>query len=209
MRFSPYAWTKADLVGGDLSLDFVNTASAWASGDPIDRLGGAGGLADWAVVTGLAEPHDTAALKAACDQEPAKAAALFDEATTLRALLWRLFTAAAQGGRALPQDLAALHDWICRARAARELRQTRDGFREGFRDGVPPGEKLLLSIALAAGRLLTEGPLDRLRACGGADCEWMFLDLSKNGSRRWCSMATCGNAAKVKKFRTRKTGAGQ
>jgi predicted RNA-binding Zn ribbon-like protein len=47
------------------------------------------------------------------------------------------------------------------------------------------------------------GPLERLHSCGGERCEWMFLDLSKNGKRRWCSMATCGNDAKVKKFRSR------
>jgi predicted RNA-binding Zn ribbon-like protein len=85
--------------------------------------------------------------------------------------------------------------------------QTDDGFEERWKAGTAAAETLLFRIALSAERLLTQGRLDRLHACGGADCEWLFLDLSKNGSRRWCSMATCGNSAKVKKFRTRKTGA--
>ena len=77
-------------------------------------------------------------------------------------------------------------------------------FVERWSDAAPLFERPLFRIALAAETLLTEGPLERLHACGGDGCEWMFLDLSKNASRRWCSMATCGNGAKVKKFRARK-----
>ena len=105
--------------------------------------------------------------------------------------------------------LAALRENTCCARGGQEIVQTPAGFEERWKNGVHKAEALLFEIALSGERLLTQGRLDRLHACGGADCEWMFLDLSKNGSRRWCSMATCGNAAKVKKFRTRKTGGAQ
>lgn len=207
MRFSPYRWSKADIVGGAPALDFVNTASAWASGDPVDRLGGAEGLVDWAVVAGLVAPADAESVRADLANDPQSGAATFDEAIGLRALLWRVFDAAAHGRRVATNDLQALRDWTCRARAAQRIEQTESGFRECCREGARPLETILHTAALSAERLLMEGPLDRLHACGGADCEWMFLDLSKNGSRRWCSMATCGNSAKVKNFRTRKTGA--
>lgn len=195
------------MVGGDPALDFVNTASAWASGDPVDRLGGAGGLADWAVVAGLAPPADAGRIKADIAKDPQSGAAAFAEATALRALLWRILSAAVHGRRVPAQDLQDLRDWTCRARAAQRIEQTQTGFRECFPQGAPSPETILFAIALSAERLLTQGRIDRLHACGGADCEWMFLDLSKNASRRWCSMATCGNSAKVKKFRTRKTSA--
>jgi predicted RNA-binding Zn ribbon-like protein len=191
------------MVGGDIALDFVNTASAWTTGDPVDRLGGLDGLAEWASAAGLVGPADAAALRDAATVEDA--AGLFGRATALRSLLWRLFDAAAHGRRASPADLAALREWTCCARGEREIVQTSAGFEERWKSGVRKAETLLFEIALSAERLLTQGRLDRLHACGGADCEWMFLDLSKNGSRRWRSMATCGNSAKVKKFRTRKT----
>lgn len=209
MRFSPYRWSTADMVGGDPALDFVNTASAWASGDPVDRLGGAEGLADWAAIAGLAAPSDAETIKAEIAKDPQSGAAAFAEAIALRALLWRIFDAAAHGRRVSAQDLQDFRHWTCRARAAQRLEQTETGFRECCPEGAPSLETILFAIALSAERLLTQGRLDRLHACGGADCEWMFLDLSKNASRRWCSMATCGNSAKVRKFRTRKTAAAQ
>lgn len=204
MRFSPYAWTKADMLGGDVALDFVNTASKWSSGDPVDRLGGLSGLAAWAETAGLGEAVDIARLKDAVRRRPAEAAAVFADAVLFRARLQRIFDAAAHGRRADRADLAALRDLACRARSFRDLVQTDEGFRERWTRDAPVLETPLMAIALSAETLLKEGRLDRLHVCGGEDCEWMFLDLSRNASRRWCSMATCGNSAKVKNFRKRK-----
>jgi predicted RNA-binding Zn ribbon-like protein len=51
--------------------------------------------------------------------------------------------------------------------------------------------------------LLTKGRLERLKRCPGPGCGWLFLDHSKNGSRRWCAMATCGNRTKGRRHRAR------
>ena len=55
-------------------------------------------------------------------------------------------------------------------------------------------------VARAAEELLV-GPLQRVRRCGGEGCGWLFRDTSRAGRRRWCSMSTCGNTAKVRRFR--------
>lgn len=55
------------------------------------------------------------------------------------------------------------------------------------------------AMALAAARLLEREDLSRLRECQDDDCGWLFLDRSKNGSRRWCSSADCGNRARAKR----------
>ncbi len=204
MRFSPYSWSPADLVGGDIAIDFINTAADWASGDPIDRLGGLEGLADWARVAGLVSPDELLAMKAQAARRPDEAARVFEDATALRGALWRLFEAAAHQRRAGAADLATLKDWTCRARGHQELAQTDDGFRDRWTKDAPILETPVYAIALAAEAVLKDGRLDRIHVCGGDSCEWMFLDNSKNASRRWCSMATCGNSAKVKKFRKRK-----
>jgi len=189
------------MLGGDPAIDFINTASDWASGDPADRLGGPAGYVDWAETAGLIGPLEALRLKKEIAARGVVAAEVFKTAAALRAALRRVFAAAARGARVDPADLAFLKNLACRARSFRDLAQTDHGFEERWTSDAPSLETPLLEIALAAERLLKEGPLDRIRKCGG--CEWMFLDLSKNGSRRWCSMATCGNSAKVKKFRTR------
>ena len=65
----------------------------------------------------------------------------------------------------------------------------------------PPPRELadpLLPITHAAVELLTSGPLDHLKVCG--NCRWLFLDQSRNHSRRWCSMDECGTQMKQRRF---------
>ena len=59
-------------------------------------------------------------------------------------------------------------------------------------------EALGRPIAYAAWELLTSGPLDRVKRCHA--CPWLYLDQSKNGSRRWCSMDDCGKAVKMSRY---------
>ena len=59
---------------------------------------------------------------------------------------------------------------------------------------------MLWPVAWSAAELLAQGPLERIRECPGQDtCGWLFLDLSKNASRRWCDMRVCGNRAKARR----------
>ena len=54
-------------------------------------------------------------------------------------------------------------------------------------------------VLKAASDLLTEGNLSRLKRCGTPDCQWLFLDTSRNNSRCWCDMQSCGNRAKARR----------
>ena len=67
-------------------------------------------------------------------------------------------------------------------------------------------EQLLMPVALAAAELLANGNFELVRACESADCVLHFYDRTKSHRRRWCSMATCGNRAKVQTFRARQRG---
>jgi predicted RNA-binding Zn ribbon-like protein len=71
----------------------------------------------------------------------------------------------------------------------------------------PPLDRPLWTLARAAGDLLTGPELARVRRCGSATCASMFLDTSRNGSRRWCDMETCGNRAKARRHYSRARGA--
>jgi predicted RNA-binding Zn ribbon-like protein len=64
-------------------------------------------------------------------------------------------------------------------------------------------DSILWPVCCAAAQLFIDGPRDRLKFCPGRACGWLFLDATKNGGRRWCSMADCGNLDKVRSYRRR------
>lgn len=191
------------MIGGNAAIDFVNTVSSWRR-DPTDRLGGPKAFGEWAAAAGLLYGDDLERLETEIADDLQGAEDFYAETVKLRAALYRIFFAAAHDAPADQNDLDLLNDWKVRAARHCAIRQDGAGFRRGCADEAPALERAARQIFDAAETLLLSGRLDRLRSCGGDDCEWMFLDLSKNGKRRWCSMATCGNEHKVKAFRERK-----
>ncbi|MEQ1931526.1 MAG: CGNR zinc finger domain-containing protein [Parvularculaceae bacterium] len=203
MKISPSVWTSDLMVAGDPAVDFVNTLSQ-AETDPIDRLGGPEALAEWTEVAGLASAKAASRMKEDIRQDPAAAAAIYGEASAFRSALQRIFAAAAKGRAAGPADLRQIDDWLRRGASSTVIRARAGAYERAFSPDAAELEKPLIEIARAAEHLLLEGHLGRLHECAGEGCGWMFVDTSKNGRRRWCSMATCGTSAKVKKFRSRK-----
>lgn len=65
-------------------------------------------------------------------------------------------------------------------------------------------EDILIPLAREMAKLVTEADFVRIKQCEGNGCPLWFLDVSKNGKRRWCSMAVCGNRAKAAAYRSRK-----
>jgi predicted RNA-binding Zn ribbon-like protein len=184
-----------DPEGHDLALDFLNTLGA-TEGAEKDRLGTPADLLSWLSARGLGRER-LETLRAS----PAEAALLLGEARRLReALEDVLETFRARR----PLTDAAVYP-IDRTLGAGSvlLRLTLDG-------GVPrlleaPGGTTLLAVltpvALAAAELLAGADPARVRRCAAPDCSAWFLDTSKGGRRRWCSMATCGNRAKAARHR--------
>jgi predicted RNA-binding Zn ribbon-like protein len=119
-----------------------------------------------------------------------------------RATLRRLLSAEATGVGADPKDLELLNRVLARAGSRRGLVSTVRGYGWGWLHENETFERLVWPVAFSAARLLEGADLERLKSCGG--CGRLFLDASPNRSRRWCDMQTCGNRAKVARFRTRK-----
>ncbi len=119
-----------------------------------------------------------------------------------RATLRRILGAEAQGIGAASEDVTALNRLLSKAGARRGLVSTVRGYGWGWLDEDAGFERLLWPVAFSAARLL-EGPdLVRLKGCDG--CGRLFLDASRNRSRRWCDMQGCGNRAKVARYRAQK-----
>ncbi len=81
------------------------------------------------------------------------------------------------------------------------------GFGWQVEESKPSASWILAPVLWSAGDLLVGPQLTRLRECSNEKCLWLFLDDSKNGTRRWCSMQACGNRAKAHRHYLRQKGA--
>ena len=132
-------------------------------------------------------------------RRPAAAARALRRAVALREVLFGVFSAVAHGRDVPPAALAALNAALPGALSS--LRVVREGRRYAFvRPGAEPDlDAVLHPVVHAAADLLASGPLERVRECAAPACAWLFLDQSRNGSRRWCDMSVCGNRAKARR----------
>ena len=201
--------TRMRLVGGNLALDFVNTRSGPPAGPADDdTLTGYGDLLAWGVYAGALTRAEAAVLRRHSRADPGGADAAFATARTTRDCLDDVFRALATERSPARAVLARLRDDEADALAHGQLRTGADGdgfgwtWREDRARGRP-----LRPVVHAAVQLLTAGPLDRIKGCGG--CRFLFTDETKNRSRRWCSMDDCGTAEKIRRYvaarRTRTT----
>ncbi|MGH7124521.1 MAG: CGNR zinc finger domain-containing protein, partial [Stellaceae bacterium] len=71
-------------------------------------------------------------------------------------------------------------------------------------DDEPALDRMLWPIVRSATQLLTAAELSRVKQCAGRGCSWLFLDTSKNGSRRWCEMEVCGSRSKARAYYARR-----
>jgi predicted RNA-binding Zn ribbon-like protein len=188
-----------DLSGGDISLDFVNTASGRDSGPLQEKLHAYDDLVTWAERVGLVTAEQGRRLRTAAGRSPGEAAAVLRRARDLREAVFRIF--ARDGTHA--NDLDLLADEAARGAAERRLSATADGYAYAWPESDRL-ERLLWPVALAAAELLTSAEdRSRVKECAADNCNWLFLDMSRNRSRRWCDMKVCGNRAKARRFSAR------
>jgi predicted RNA-binding Zn ribbon-like protein len=169
----------------DLCLAFANTRYWRGTATPADELNAPDDLLRWAAASG--------GLPYGLVRRCVDPAAVFDAGIALRETIHRCFAATASGGAPAEADLAALNAALARAPARRRIRPG------GWDVGAPEASAaaLLAPVLWSAADLLGADRLARVRQCANPDCGWLFLDHSKTGNRRWCSMSACGNRAKA------------
>ena len=114
----------------------------------------------------------------------------------LRSLLREMI----EGGEPGPAQIRALNRFLA-------LRQWRYEVRRGRLDKVPAARDwrwFMACVAVSACELLFASDRRRLKVCPNPGCRWVFYDLTKGRTRRWCTPALCGNLDKVRRFRARK-----
>lgn len=195
--------SRWEFIGGALCLDFINTVHCYGAADPRDDLHSPGDLLAWAVAAGVLTAHEKAQTERNFTKHPASGQQLLREAKSIRARLREIFKS--PRGKASREDFAALNSLLGQHAAVPAIANTQGRWAVGWRPTATPG--ILLPVLLSAAELLTGNGLARVRECGSPTCTFLFLDTSKNHSRRWCDMRVCGNRAKVTQFRRRQLAA--
>jgi predicted RNA-binding Zn ribbon-like protein len=204
LKVVSHGFSRDDLVGGHLALDFVNTVTARDAPAPLDWLDSYARLIQWAALTNAFSAEDLVRLSNLADASPRRAAAALARARHVREALHDVFAALIEENDvpalALRQVEAAWREAIDRTSLARLAHQIA-AMLEVDRSGL---DFIVDAVVLEAVTLMREFPKDRARVCSGERCGWLFRDTSKGGRRVWCDMATCGNAAKSRRFQARR-----
>jgi predicted RNA-binding Zn ribbon-like protein len=199
-------------VAGRLWLDFVNTDDAARTreserrGERLDALDAFDRFIRWLVAASVLDAERAGALIRRAQQQPTGASAALYEArrmrNVLRALAERSDRNATANDRATQLAITEINRVLGRSTGSRRVESRTDG---GFsRNFVTAGDvfaALLAPIIETAADALVGGELARVRRCANASCGRVFYDGSRNGKRRWCDMATCGNRAKAARHR--------
>jgi len=192
---------RFDLSGGQLALDLANTLSR--RDDPErrkDHLESYGDVVSFARQSKVISPKQEHELRAYGLRHPTEARRSFGETIALREAVYRVFSAIAQRKAANAGDLRIINDCAIEALQHRVLAPVNGGYGwQWVFDSTSPLEQVVWRIAQAAADLLTSDDLQMVRFCQAPDCDWLFLDRSRNRSRRWCDMTTCGNRAKARR----------
>ncbi|MFC2078766.1 CGNR zinc finger domain-containing protein [Candidatus Bipolaricaulota bacterium] len=192
-------------LAGDPSLDFVNTVDSWLSDTPSDALETYQDLVDWSGQVGLVCPEVAASLRKAASECEQDAERVLRRAHTFRERLYKALVASVSGESPRDADLNALTSLIRNAAAHSRLDRCGNGFAWILDDAR--GCELdwpIWQLARATVDLLTSDSLQRVRQCAEETCGWLFVDQSRNRSRRWCDMSSCGNRAKARRNYARK-----
>jgi predicted RNA-binding Zn ribbon-like protein len=181
-------------IGGRVSVDFANTLRErwWRR---VETLVTDRDLVRWLVRAGVLVG------------EPAVPSGALRAARDLREAIDGALTAAIDGRSPARRDVTAIDRWLRRSVTVPRLGLGPDDRLDlDVRPAADPVSHALGLVALDAARILAEPELRRrLRVCASESCSARFFDNSPAGRRQWCSMSTCGNVAKARRFRARQS----
>lgn len=202
-----------DLSGGHPVLDLVNTLDhRFRDEPPVELLLDYEALLSFARQSGILDPGQVRALKTSV--KPQAAARALSSARELREALATVLYGNLEGHPPPASAIRTLERHFLASEQHRELR-----WQEGATSGRRPGmtwqwaaaqkdaEFPVWILAALAGELMLSDALQRVSACEADPCRWLFLDTSKNHTRRWCNMKICGNRMKARRFQARRAAA--
>jgi len=185
-----------DLVGGLPCLDLVNTTGARASGAPRERLRRYEDLLVWSRRASILNAAEADRLRAEAAKRPAEARRALARVLRLREDLYRLLRAVAEGSKPSPESVRQVGKWWLADRRKRELTAVDRGFSLRLRVSADELDAMVWPLVSSAVELLVSDLLTTVKRCG--ECDWLFVDTSKNGTRMWCKKQ-CGDRVRARR----------
>lgn len=199
--------TTLELIGGGLGLDFLNTVDPRHGEVRREYLADYRSLISWAAHAGAIDPSDVASFLADADLHPEAAQSVHREVLELRERASDVFRAIAHGGFPPAESLHHVNEHVARIATKRRLVVRAGSAVWAWNEDERDLERPLWPVVISMAELLTGS--ERIRECpGDGTCGWLFIDRTKNGSRKWCDMRTCGNRAKARRHYERISGQG-
>jgi predicted RNA-binding Zn ribbon-like protein len=194
-----------NLIAGWLCLDFSNTLGMHASEMGREFLRSYFDLAEWSNCAGIVTEEEERALLDRAKKLPKEAEAVLHKAKELREIIYRVFSSLTKNTAPREKDISLFNKKLSRVMRQSKLEVTESGIEWNVTANKNTLDWPLNAVIHSAFSLLTSEELDKVKMCADErGCGWLFVDHSKNRSRRWCDMADCGNLAKQKRYYGRK-----
>jgi predicted RNA-binding Zn ribbon-like protein len=188
------------MVAGNPALDLVNTLDwRFRAGGTEELLASCSDLVDFGEQAGLLTAGQARQLRRGEDSTAARRA--LEQARDLREALADLLYSGLDGRNASSASMRTMEKFLQAARAQARLVREGKRLRWDWAGGETKPEFPVWLLTRAASRLMLSEDAERVRACDNAECRWLFLDTSKNHTRRWCDMKICGNRMKARRFK--------
>ena len=189
-----------DFDSGNLVLDFANTAEFHASNQPDEHLNSYADLLSWSKSAGLLTYHEGMALLERSNKEPEAGLHVLEKVLDFRELIYRIFSTIASDERPSQVDLTIFNKTLIQALKNSQIVNDEHGYSWSWQNMEASLESIMWPIARETANLLTSQEINRIGECADdRGCGYLFIDTSRNHSRRWCSMEACGNRAKAQR----------
>jgi predicted RNA-binding Zn ribbon-like protein len=187
----------------DLCLSYANTLTWRGHSAPVEKLRELADILGWIERTGVVTAAATRSIRQWSRTHAENAATVFAEAIAIREALFRIFSAIAVGESIRPKDFALLKTAVAKTPPRSQLNRAGEHYAWQIDELRPSVADVLAPVLWSAGDLLLDAGQRRIRCCANKECLWLFIDQSKNGTRRWCDMSACGNRAKARRHYSR------
>jgi predicted RNA-binding Zn ribbon-like protein len=193
-----------DFTGGLLCLDFTNTVDDRPDIHPQEHLNSYYDLVSWGQQAQVLAEREAQQLLEEAARRPEEATSVLKRALEVRETIFRIFKSVSEDVVPEEDDLVSLSAAVADAQVHARIVPKTGGFDWDCSGDANELDRMLWPVVRSAADLLTSDELDDIRVCASETCNWLFMDTSKNHSRRWCDMKSCGNRAKARRFYGRK-----
>lgn len=192
-----------ELAGGHAALDLVNTLDwRFRPGDEDELMESYDDLLGFAEQSHLLTARQTRELRRTVSATAGNR--VLYETRELREALAEVFYAQLDGRNPGGVQLKNLERFLNGMRERQKLVWSDTHFDWELSGAENAPELPLWLLVRAAGDLTLSDNMKKVRACGDPQCRWLFLDTSKNHTRRWCDMKVCGNRMKARRFKAQR-----